>query len=167
MRQNGTFHEYNMPLKRGRSKHTLHKSCRVSTQIVHPLKQAQCSGNDQVGCFARIIVAGGYIICVGAYSGSTANCGGWSSSWVITIRYAAPIANTVPKFIFIAAVSAENGSTAVRSASSASRSATAARIPWLPIILIFNVRIRLCAVKTCAEADSYVVCNITRCMKNT
>ena len=29
-----------------------------------PLEQAQCSGNDQVGCFARIIVAGGYIICV-------------------------------------------------------------------------------------------------------
>ena len=94
----------------------------------------------------------------------------------ITFEYEAPdareigrrIANTVPKFIFTAAASAENGSTAVRSASSASRSATAARTPRSRIIfVIFNVKIRLCAVKTCAEADSYVVCNITRCMKNT
>lgn len=83
-------------------------------------------------------------------------------------RYDVPTENTAPKFISAAAVSVGNSSTAVRSASSASRSATAARTPRLPIIfVIFNVKIRLCAVKTCAEADSYVVCNKTRCMKNT
>ncbi len=61
------------------------------------------------------------------------------------------------KFIFIAAVSAENGSTAVRSASSASRSATVARTPRLQIIfVIFRQRLGLDTVQS--FRSGYIIC---------
>ena len=83
----------------------------------------------------------------------------------ITFEYEAPdareigrrIANTVPKFIFTAAASAENGSTAVRSASSASRSATAARTPRSRIIfVIFRQRLGLDTAQSFRQGTLFV-----------
>ena len=63
----GAFHEYNMPLKRDLSKHTLHKWCRVSTQIVHPWGKRNAAGMTKLVVSQESLPQGGYIICVDTF----------------------------------------------------------------------------------------------------
>ena len=60
----GTFREYNKKKKRGLSKHTLHKWCRVSTQIVHPWDKHNAAGMTKLVVSQESLSQGGYIICV-------------------------------------------------------------------------------------------------------
>ena len=62
-----TFREYNMPLKRDLSKHTLHKWCRVSTQIVHPWGKRNAAEMTKLVVSQESLPQGGDIICVDTF----------------------------------------------------------------------------------------------------